>query len=64
MHIILVAPEFPANQRNFARALREAGAYVTGIGERPVEALGDEVVACGVSPGPTDHSTAGDPREG
>ena len=39
MHIILVAPEFPANQRNFARALREAGAYVTGIGERPVEYL-------------------------
>ncbi|MDG1483467.1 MAG: ATP-grasp domain-containing protein [Myxococcota bacterium] len=39
MHIILVAPEFPANQRNFARALREAGAFVTGIGERPVEYL-------------------------
>lgn len=39
MHIILVAPEFPANQRNFARVLREAGAYVTGIGERPVEYL-------------------------
>ena len=39
MHIILIAPEFPSNQRNFARALRDAGAIVTGIGERPVEWL-------------------------
>lgn len=41
MHVILIAPEFPSNQRNFARALREAGAYVTGIGERPLEWLGE-----------------------
>ena len=43
MHVILVAPEFPSNQRNFARALRDAGAYVTGIGERPLEWLGGEL---------------------
>ena len=43
MHVILVAPEFPSNQRNFARALREAGAYVTGIGERPQAWLGGEL---------------------
>ncbi len=35
MHVIFVEPSFPANQRQFARALRAAGAAVTGIGERP-----------------------------
>ena len=33
MHVILIAPHFPANQRQFARALKAVGAYVTGIGE-------------------------------
>jgi carbamoylphosphate synthase large subunit len=33
MNVILVEPFFPANQREFARALAEAGATVIGIGE-------------------------------
>lgn len=41
MHIILIAPEFPSNQRNFVYALKAAGAYVSGIGERPKDWLGD-----------------------
>lgn len=43
MHVIFVEPAFPANQRQFPRALKEAGAHVTGIGERPYEALGSEL---------------------
>jgi carbamoylphosphate synthase large subunit len=43
MHVIFVEPGFPANQRQFVRALHAAGARITGIGERPVEALGDEL---------------------
>jgi carbamoylphosphate synthase large subunit len=41
MNVILVEPCFPANQREFARALRQAGATVIGIGERPKESLDD-----------------------
>jgi formate-dependent phosphoribosylglycinamide formyltransferase (GAR transformylase) len=41
MHVIFVEPRFPANQREFARALHEVGAKVTGIGEAPADALGD-----------------------
>jgi len=43
MHVVLVEPAFPANQRQFARALHAAGAAVSGIGERPVEALDPEL---------------------
>lgn len=43
MHVLFVEPRFPANQRRFVRALREAGARVTGIGESPVEHLGAEL---------------------
>ena len=43
MHVVLIEPCFPANQREFARALHEVGATVTGIGERPMEALDDEL---------------------
>ena len=43
MNVIFVEPCFPANQREFVRALHAAGANVIGIGERPVEYLGDEV---------------------
>jgi biotin carboxylase len=43
MHIVFVEPVFPANQKQFVRALRAAGATVTGIGERPREALDDEL---------------------
>ncbi len=39
MHIVFVEPCFPANQKEFVRALHGAGAKVTGIGERPKEAL-------------------------
>lgn len=43
MNIIFVEPSFPANQREFVRALHATGATVIGIGERPVEYLGDEM---------------------
>lgn len=43
MHVILVAPHFPANQRQFARALKSVGAYVTGIGEAGVQHLDGEL---------------------
>jgi formate-dependent phosphoribosylglycinamide formyltransferase (GAR transformylase) len=39
MDVILIEPVFPANQREFARALHAVGARVIGIGERPKEAL-------------------------
>jgi hypothetical protein len=39
MHVVLVEPGFPANQRDFARALHDVGATVTGIGERPKDSL-------------------------
>src|SRR5690242_7773961 len=39
MHVIFVAPHFPANQRQFVRALKEAGAKVTGIGEASTDHL-------------------------
>ena len=43
MHVIFVEPCFPYNQRQFVRALKEAGATVTGIGEMPKESLPDEI---------------------
>jgi formate-dependent phosphoribosylglycinamide formyltransferase (GAR transformylase) len=39
MNVVFVEPFFPANQREFARALAEAGATVIGIGEYPTDAL-------------------------
>lgn len=39
MHAVFIEPSFPANQKQFVRALHEAGAKVTGIGERPKETL-------------------------
>jgi len=41
MHVVLVEPSFPLNQREFARALHDVGATVTGIGERPKDSLDD-----------------------
>jgi formate-dependent phosphoribosylglycinamide formyltransferase (GAR transformylase) len=35
MHVLFVEPKFPANQRQFVRALHAVGAKVTGIGEYP-----------------------------
>lgn len=43
MNIIFIEPSFPYNQREFVRGLAKAGANVIGIGERPPEALNDEV---------------------
>lgn len=43
MNIIFIEPSFPYNQREFARALAAVGARVIGIGERPVEYLGNDL---------------------
>src|SRR5207244_4782802 len=43
MHVVFVEPAFPRNQREFVRALHAVGARVTGIGERAIEALDDEL---------------------
>ena len=43
VHIVFLEPCFPANQKQFIRALHAAGANVTGIGERPREALDAEL---------------------
>jgi hypothetical protein len=39
MHVVLVEPAFPKNQREFLRGLLSTGARVSAIGERPLEAL-------------------------
>lgn len=41
--MILLEPSFPANQKQFARALAEAGANVIGIGERSKDQLDSDV---------------------
>ncbi|WP_109472677.1 ATP-grasp domain-containing protein [Ornithinimicrobium cavernae] len=43
MNIVFVEPHFPRNQREFVRALAEAGANVLGVGETPAEYLDDEL---------------------
>lgn len=43
MNVIFVEPAFPDYQRRFVLALREAGARVIGIGERPLELLDEEL---------------------
>ena len=43
MNIIFIEPAFPYYQRQFVRALQEVGARVIGVGERPLDALGDEL---------------------
>lgn len=43
MHVLFMAPNFPANQRFFVRALHQAGAKVTGIGDSPPEYLDSEL---------------------
>ena len=43
MDVIFVEPCFPANQREFVRALHAVGARVIGIGERPKSSLNDEL---------------------
>lgn len=43
MNVVFVEPFFPSNQRQFARALAEAGAAVIGIGEYPPDALDEQL---------------------
>src|SRR5689334_23968271 len=43
MNVVFVEPFFPSNQRQFARALAEAGATVVGIGEYGVESFDDDL---------------------
>jgi formate-dependent phosphoribosylglycinamide formyltransferase (GAR transformylase) len=43
LDVVFLEPSFPANQREFVRALHEVGARVTGIGERPQESLDPEL---------------------
>ena len=43
MHVLFVAPNFPANQRQFVRALHAVGARVTGIGDVPPEYIDREL---------------------
>ncbi len=43
VNVILLEPSFPDNQKQFARALTEAGASVIGIGERPKDGLDGDV---------------------
>jgi carbamoylphosphate synthase large subunit len=43
MNVIFVEPFFPRNQREFARALAQAGATVIGIGEYPASGFDDDL---------------------
>jgi len=43
VHVVLIEPSFPDNQKQFARALHEVGASVVGVGERPKDWLDDDV---------------------
>ena len=43
MHVVLIEPSFPDNQKQFARALHDVGATVIGIGERPKDWLDGDV---------------------
>jgi carbamoylphosphate synthase large subunit len=43
MNVVFVEPFFPRNQREFARALAEAGATVIGVGEYPADSLDDQL---------------------
>src|SRR5690348_3121885 len=43
MNVVFVEPNFPANQRQFVRALAEAGATVIGVGESHVDALDQQL---------------------
>lgn len=43
MHVLFVAPNFPANQRQFVRALHQVGARVTGIGDVPLDWIDPEL---------------------
>jgi hypothetical protein len=42
-HVIFLEPAFPGNQREFVRALHQAGAMISGIGTAPIEAYDGEL---------------------
>ena len=43
MHVVFVEPRFPANQKNFIRALAECGVAVSAIGEGSKDSLDQEL---------------------
>lgn len=43
MHVVLIEPRFPTNQRLFVKALAEVGATVTAIGEGSRDSLDDDM---------------------
>ena len=43
MNVIFLDPGFPANQREFVRALHAVGAHVIGVSDRPYDWLDDEL---------------------
>ncbi|HUR27357.1 MAG TPA: ATPase, partial [Planctomycetota bacterium] len=43
MHVVFVEPRFPANQKNFIRALAEVGVAVSAIGEGSKDSLDGEL---------------------
>lgn len=43
MNVVFVEPAFPPSQRHFARALRQAGAYVMAVSERPLDSYDPEL---------------------
>ena len=43
MHVVLVEPCFPNNQREFLRGLLSTGARISAVSERPIEALPREL---------------------
>jgi Carbamoyl-phosphate synthase L chain, ATP binding domain len=43
LNVIFIEPAFPPNQREFVRGLVSVGATVIGVGERPLEALDDDL---------------------
>jgi hypothetical protein len=45
MHVVFIEPRFPANQKQFIRALAEIGATISAIGEGSKASLDDELRA-------------------
>ncbi|MSP60777.1 MAG: ATPase [Myxococcales bacterium] len=43
MHVVMIEPRFPTNQKLFVKALAEIGATVTAIGEGSKESLDDDL---------------------
>jgi len=43
VHVVLIEPRFPANQKQFVRALAEVGVRVTAIGEGSKSSLDDDL---------------------